>query len=249
MDREKKPNISPLPAILFWGLVWQAAALLMGNPLLLPGPVQVLRRMGQLMLTGDFWQITAVSIGRILLGVTVAAVLAVLLAVLTTRSALADTLIAPVMTAMQATPVASFAILVLIWVERDWVSVLICGMMVLPVVWNSVSTGIRVTDRDLLEMGKLFRLPPATRLRRIWVPSVMPFFRASCSSALGLGWKAGIAAEVLTVPARSIGRQISESKLYLLTEDLFAWTLTVVVLSLLLQKLMLKILEGRNSRA
>ena len=150
---------------------------------------------------------------------------------------------------MQATPVASFAILVLIWVDRNYVPALICGMMGLPIVWSSVSSGIRVTDPQLLEMAKVYRLPRLHTLRRIWIPSVMPFFRTACSSALGLGWKAGIAAEVLTVPKHSIGRMISEGKLYLMIEELFAWTLTVIVLSLVLQKIMLRLLQGRNGHA
>ena len=95
----------------------------------------------------------------------------------------------------------------------------------------------------------MYRLPRLRILRRIYVPSVMPFFRMACSSALGLGWKAGIAAEVLTVPRNSIGRMISESKLYLMTEELFAWTLAVVVLSLLLQKGMLYLLKRREDHA
>lgn len=249
MNREQRPKINGLPALLFWTAVWYLAALALKNPLLLPTPVQVLRCLGDLMLTASFWQVTAVSIGRILLGVVSAVALGVILAMLTTSSRLLETLIAPAMTAMQATPVASFTILVLIWVNRDFVPVLICGMMVLPVVWNSVSTGIRVTDRQLLEMARMYRLPRLRILRRIYVPSVMPFFRMACSSALGLGWKAGIAAEVLTVPHNSIGRMISESKLYLMTEELFAWTLAVVVLSLLLQKGMLYLLKGREGRA
>lgn len=249
MNREQRPKINGLPALLFWTAVWYLAALVLKNPLLLPTPVQVLRCLGDLMLTASFWQVTAVSIGRILLGVVSAVALGVILAMLTTSSRLLETLIAPAMTAMQATPVASFTILVLIWVNRDFVPVLICGMMVLPVVWNSVSTGIRVTDRQLLEMARMYRLPRLRILRRIYVPSVMPFFRMACSSALGLGWKAGIAAEVLTVPHNSIGRMISESKLYLMTEELFAWTLAVVVLSLLLQKGMLYLLKGREGRA
>ena len=149
----------------------------------------------------------------------------------------------------RATPVASFAILVLIWLDRDFVPVLICVMMVLPVIWNSVESGIRMTDAQLLEMAKVYRLPRLRVLRRIWIPAVLPYFRAACSSALGLGWKAGIAAEVLTVPKASIGRMISESKLYLMTEDLFAWTLTVVILSLLLQRIMLRLLQGRAGHA
>ena len=249
MNREQRPKINGLPALLFWTAVWYLAALALDNPLLLPTPVQVLRCLGNLMLTASFWQITVVSICRILLGVVSAFILGVILAVLTTNSRLLETLIAPAMTAMQAAPVASFTILVLIWMDRDFVPVLICGMMVLPVVWNSVSAGIRVTDRQLLEMAQMYRLPRSRVLRRIYIPSVMPFFRTACSSGLGLGWKAGIAAEVLTVPKRSIGRMISDSKLYLLTEELFAWTLAVIVLSLLLQKVMLHLLKGRGNHA
>jgi NitT/TauT family transport system permease protein len=249
MNRQQLPKGNTLPAVVFWVAVWQLAATGMDNPLLLPTPVQVLRCWGMMAVTPAFWQTATVSIGRILMGVLSAVLLGTVLAVLTSKSRLLNTLIAPAMTAMQATPVASFTILVLIWVDRNYVPVLICGMMGLPIVWNSVSSGLRMTDPQLLEMAKVYRLAKPTVLWRIWIPSVMPFFRMACSSALGLGWKAGIAAEVLTVPKRSIGRMISDSKLYLLTEELFAWTLTVIVLSLLLQKIMLRLLKGRDGHA
>ena len=246
MNKEHRPKIHALPALVFWLTVWQLAAGAMNNPLLLPGPVQVLQCLAAMALTAAFWQMTLVSIGRILLGVAAGILLGAALAVLTCRFRLLEILIAPAMTAIQATPVASFAILVLIWLDRDYVPVLICIMMVLPVIWGSVSTGIQTTDRQLLEMAAVYHLSPMVKLRRIWIPSVIPFFRAACSGALGLGWKAGIAAEVLTVPRSSIGRMISESKLYLMTPELFAWTLCVVILSLLLQKLMQQLLKGRG---
>ncbi len=249
MEKRTKTKVNGLPALLFWGLVWQAAAMAMGNPLLLPTPVLVLQRLWQLMAEAAFWQITLVSIGRVLLGVLLGVILGTLLAVLTSSNRLVDMLVAPAMTAIQAVPVASFAILVLLWLDRDFVPVLICVMMVLPVIWNNVGSGIRMTDPQLLEMAKVYRLPRLRILRRIWVPSVLPYFRAACINALGLGWKAGIAAEVLTVPKHSIGRMISEGKLYMMTEDMFAWTLTVVVLSLLLQRIMLQLLKGRDGHA
>lgn len=249
MNRAGRRKINALPALIFWVAVWYLAALAVRNPLLLPTPLAVLARLGELALTAAFWQTTLSSIGRILLGAALGIVLGVLLAILTGASSLANSLIAPAMTAIQAAPVASFAILVLIWVERDFVPVVICAMMVLPVIWTSVHTAIRITDPQLLEMAKVSRLPKMRVLRRIYVPSVLPFFRGACCNALGLGWKAGIAAEVLTVPKASMGRMISESKLYLMTEDLFAWTLAVVILSLLLQKVVLKMLAGRVRHA
>lgn len=249
MIRHPRPKVNGLPALFFWTVVWYLAAMAMDNPLLLPSPLQVLRCLGNLMQTAAFWQTVAVSIGRILLGILLAIVLGCVLAVVTTSCRLLEVLIAPAMTAMQATPVASFTILVLIWIDRDYVPVLICGMMVLPVVYNSVSTGIRVTDPQLLEMAKVYQLSKIQTLRRIWIPSVMPFFRTTCLNSVGLGWKAGIAAEVLTVPKHSIGRMIADSKLYLMTEELFASTLVVIVLSLLLQNLMLRLLNRRDIHA
>lgn len=241
--------VKNLLATLFWVAAWYLLAKFLGNPLLLPTPVQVLRRMGQLGATAEFWKVTLASIGRILTGAVCAMALGVVLAVMTEGSTLLGALIQPVMTAVQAAPVASFAILLLIWMDRDWVPVVICGMMVLPVVWSNVCTGIRQTDGQLMEMAKVYRLSRWKILTRIRIPSVMPYFQAACGSALGLGWKAGIAAEVLTVPKSSVGRMISEAKLYLMTEDLFAWTLTVVLLSLLLQKAVLALLKGRDDRA
>ena len=235
MNKKTSSSVKILPAILFWMAAWHILALRMDNVLLLPTPVMVLRRLGELALTAQFWQITLFSIGRILVGAVIAMGLGIVLAVLTCTVPLADSLIAPVMTAVQATPVASFTILVLI-----------CGMMVLPVVWNNVCAGIRLTDRALLEMAKVYRLSPMLVLKRIYVPSVMPYFRAACMSALGLGWKAGIAAEVLTVPKNSMGKMIAESKLYMMTEDLFAWTLAVGTLSLLIQTVVLRLLKGRE---
>ena len=249
MNKARIGKVSGIPALLFWTGVWWLGAKALGNTLLLPTPWQVFGCLLELAGTAGFWQTVGLSIGRILLGVITAVGLGVIVAVLTTRSRLAELLIAPAMTAMQVTPVASFTILVLIWLDRDWVPVLICGMMVLPVVWSGVSTGIRETDAQLLEMAKVYRLPRLRILKRIYLPSVLPFFRTACVSALGLGWKAGIAAEVLTVPKNSIGRMISDSKLYLLTEELFAWSLTVIALSLVLQGIMLRLLKGREKDA
>ena len=167
MNRQQRQKVTGLPALVFWTAVWYLAALGFRNPLLLPTPLQVLRCLGGMMVTASFWKITAISICRILLGVTGAVVLGTVLAVLTEKSRWLNLLIAPAMTAMQATPVASFTILVLIWLDRDYVPVLICGMMGLPLVWNSVSGGIRAADVQLLEMAKVYRLSTLQTVRRI----------------------------------------------------------------------------------
>ena len=72
----------------------------------------------------------------------------------------------------------------------------------------------------------------------IYFPQTKPFFKSACITGLGLAWKSGIAAEVISTPKLSIGRSLYESKLYIETPELFAWTLTVIILSIIAEKIL-----------
>ena len=57
-------------------------------------------------------------------------------------------------------------------------------------------------------------------------------------TGLGFAWKSGIAAEVIALPALSVGKNLYDTKIYLERADLFAWTLAVILLSLGLEALL-----------
>ena len=240
MNRKRSFLVS-LAVLLFWIAVWALLAALVNSELLLPGPGRVLQRFLSLAGTPAFWIAVGTSILRVMAGILSAIVLGILFAILTENSALCKALLSPVMVLIRSTPVASFIILALIWLGRGILPAFISALMVLPVIWANVSAGISAQDPLLLEMAQVYGFSRSRVLRRITLPTVLPYFRSALSSALGLGWKAGIAAEVLTVPQPSIGKMIFESKLYLETTDLFAWTLAVVLLSLLIERIILKL--------
>ena len=244
MSAKLRKTLRTLAVVLFWLLVWQLAAALAGQELLLPSPLRVARELLRLAGGAEFWLTVAQSIRRVLTGIASAVLLGILLALLTHKSALLRALLSPVMTLVKSTPVASFIILALVWLGRDVVPPVIAALMVLPVVWANVSQGLDGIDPQLLELAQVCRLPRGRVFRRITLPSVLPHLRAALCSALGLGWKAGVAAEILTVPARSIGKRIYEAKIYLETTELFAWTAAVVLLSLVIEGLLLR-LVGR----
>lgn len=98
-------------------------------------------------------------------------------------------LIRPLMQLIKAVPVASFIILALLWVRSANLAVLISFLMVLPVVYTAVLEGIQQTDRQLLEMAKVFRIPFSRALGAIWLPQVWPYFVQSCTVGMGLAWK------------------------------------------------------------
>ena len=138
--------------------------------------------------------------------------------------------------------------LALILFSSKNLAVLISFLIVLPVLYTNLLSGIRAADPQLLEMARVFRVPALRGIRYVYLPQVLPYFRSACGSALGLCWKSGIAAEVIGMPDGSIGEQLQQAKIYLNTPDLFAWTLVIVLVSLIFEKVFLALLK-RGERA
>lgn len=223
---------------LLWIAVWQVAALCVDREVLVPTPWSVAVRLFALGQTADFWSTVIFSILRITAGFLFGVVLGTLTGILTAKLPLSDDLLSPMLTVIRATPVASFIILALVWMGKDAIPVFISFLMVFPIMQSNVSAGVRATSPELLEMAQVYRVPPIRRVKALYVPAVLPYFSAGCRTCLGLAWKAGVAAEVISLPMRSIGRQLYYSKLYLETVGVFAWTVAVIVLSLLIDKLL-----------
>ena len=230
--------------LVFWLAVWAACYLAVGQDLLLASPLQVARRF-DFLTDAVFWQCVGMSLWRTAAAYVLGVAAAVLLAAASCASRLVDDVIRPAMAVVRATPVASFIILALVWLSSANVPILAGMLMVLPVVYANVREGVSSTDPQLMEMARMFRFTPWQTVRRVIIPSTMPTFLAACEACVGLCFKATIAAEVIGVPKNAIGTQLYHAKIYLETDALMAWTLVVILLSMLLEKL-LKAAIGRR---
>ena len=154
-----------------------------------------------------------------------------------------EVLMEPLIMVIKATPVASFIILCLIWIPSRNLSVFISFLMVFPVVYTNILEGIRQTDKQLLEMADSFGAGVGKKLQFIYLSQVMPYAVTACKLGLGLCWKAGIAAEVIGIPAGSIGEKLYKAKVYLETPDLFAWTIVIIAVSVGFEKIFMFVLR------
>lgn len=239
-----KAFIRGTASLIFWLAVWYLLAKKMNQEVLLPSPSSVFSRLWELLATADFYTVCFSSLGRILLGILSGVLCGAIFAVITVNLRFVDTLISPLLSVIKATPVASFIILAMLWIDRSDLPAMITFLIVFPVVWANVSEGIRATPKDLLEIAKVFKFSHIKKIFCIYLPSLIPFLISTTKSALGLAWKAGIAAEVLSVPEKAIGSQIYSAKIFLETTDLFAWTLVTIVLSVIVEKVVGGALEA-----
>ena len=244
---KKKKSIA-LWAVLFWLLVWQLGSMALHRDIQLDSPVRVAQTLLELAGTRRFWASIGGSLVRIVGGFILAAVCGTLAAALAARYRRIEELFAPLVLAMKTIPVASFIILALIWMGSKNLAVLIAFLMVFPILYTNVLSGIRATDVKLLVMARVFRVTALRRIRCIDLPQVMPYFRAGCTLGLGLCWKAGVAAEVIGMPVPSIGERLQQAKVYLDTPELFAWTLVIVLMSVGFEKLFMAALGALERR-
>ena len=249
-NRNRSRTLFLLLPPAFWLGVWQLGAWLVelhvegrGNELLLPYPVTVLLALLRLARSPEFWWTALASLARVAAGMAGGAALGVLLAALACASPWCRRLFAPVIRIIRATPVVSFILLVLLWTGRDLVPAVIAGLMVLPVVWENVTQGLRATDGQLLELARAYRFSRWKTVRLVYLPSLRPYLRSAAANAMGLAWKSGVAAEVLCLPRLGIGAQISRAKQAFETADLFAWTAAVILLSLLMERALTRLIR------
>jgi len=218
--------------------IWVILTIAVNNSLLLPSPVQTLQALISLAGEAEFWQSIGMSFLRVILGFVLGCIAGVVLATAGYYVNLLDCVIRPTMTLLKSVPVASFIMLVILLFKRDVLPVFVCFVMVTPIVWSGVSLALDSLPEQYLELVHAYKLPRGKRITRLYIPWVMPYLAEACVTALGFAWKSGIAAEVLCQPSLAIGTGIYESKIYLEPASLFAWTATVVIFSLILEKLL-----------
>ena len=221
--------------VLIWILLWELAARLAGSRLLLAGPRETLMALFSLAGTAAYRGALLKTALRVLSGFLAGSLTAAVLAAFSYRFSIIRDFLSPAVTLLRSVPVVSFIILVLIWAGHEAASVVISAFVCFPIVYQNTLNGLLATDPKLLEMAEVFRIPLSGRMRAIYLPQLRPFLESALSLAVGMGFKSGIAAEVLAQPAGTVGNGLYRSKIFLDTAEMFAWTFSAVVLCRVLE--------------
>lgn len=233
--------------IALWGIA-SAAAKKAGVSLVLPSPAAVGGAFVHLLGQKSFYLSCGRSMLRVLTGWAAGLAGGAALALLTFSSRPLRAFFTPALHIVKATPVASFIILALVVMGAGRVPAFTGALISLPVAWANLTEGLSSPDKKLLEMAKAFHMPKKNLVKCIYLPALRPYFTAAATTAMGFAWKACIAAEVICTPKGSIGAGIYNAKIYLETPELFAWTIAVILLSVLLEALLKGLLRLSERR-
>ena len=226
-----------LATMALWYAIWAFFAWRIGISFILPSPHEAFSEFFKLLPKAEFAKAVFSSLGRVVSGYLIGMVTGAIAALLAHFILPLKVFFSPLVRVVRATPVASFILICVLWMKTSTVPVFIALLMVFPIVYENVLAGLSKTDSALKEAAEAYSFSGIEKLMYLYIPSALPYFGSASTVSLGLAWKSCVSAEVLSVCAASVGYYIYTSKLYFETEQLFAWTIAIVVLSVMLEYL------------
>jgi NitT/TauT family transport system permease protein len=218
-------------------VAWKIASLVLGAEIILPSPEKTIVSFFNLLKTREFYTIILFSIERGLIGFIISLVLGLLAGFFSGFNKVFSKIFEPVLAIIRSTPVMSVILIALIWFKSNNVPIFASFLMSFPIICTNIREGIKNIDKNLVDMAVIYKIKRKRIISEIYFPSVMPFIIAAISTSIGIGWKVIIAAEVLSQPKYAIGTSLQDSKLYLNMDQVFAWTITAILIGYLFEKI------------
>lgn len=239
--------IQKIIAVIFWLVVWQLLASYIDSNLIIAGPYEVLLKIKTLLVEKKFYTIVFTSTYRIIISYIISIIVAIVLALLASKYRFFETLIYPLVSILRSIPVASIIIVLFLFLPSKYISLVVSMMMVIPLIYSSMLVAIKNKDRQLEEMAKIFNVPFLIRLKDIYINNTLLILKPALENSISFAFKSAIAAEVIAAPNMTIGNALYEAKIYLNTDDLFAWTFICILLSIIFE-ISIKFLIARMNK-
>ena len=237
MKNKLKNLFTSLGSILIWVAVWQICADIVNHPYFLPGVSDTFSSFIALVQRSEFYRAVILTLLRVIFGLFIGVSLGVGLAILSHHVKPIRILLTPLISVMKATPVASFIVLLWILLSSDAIAVVIAVMMVMPIIWQNILDAYSSIDKETEEMCRAYEFSRVKKFKLLTLPTLLNFFIPSLVTSIGLAWKSEIAAEIIAYTTNSIGQYINDAKYNLHTSEVFAWTLVVIILSIIFERL------------
>ena len=239
-----KNSLKKLFIILFWLVIWEIFALIINKEIYLPSPISTFKTLIEILLDKTTYVVILSSTARTLLGLILSCIFGIILGFICGLNDFLYELMNPIVIIIRSTPIVSIIILAIIWLKSSNVPIFASFLMCFPVIFTNVATGIRNTDKKILEMCKVYKLSIFEVIKSVYFYSIIPYIYSAIISSIGIAWKASSAAEVLSMPKYSIGKYLFYAKTNLEPTELFSWTIIIIVISSLLEAMFFKI--GRD---
>ena len=218
------------------GVWFLVSAIIDLNNMIFPSPYNTFKLMFELLGKKETYRYLGFSVVRLLAGFGASFVLAFLLGMLVNNSEALYKFFTPIITFFKAAPTATFVFLFIVLVGGRQAPAFVVITMTFPILYESVVSALRSTDKTVLEAAKMDGAGKFKTLLKVQIPLGMPFISLGLLSTFGMAFKVEIMAEIITgITKGGIGTMIKISNLLDGTDltAMFAYSLMAIILVLI----------------
>jgi ABC-type nitrate/sulfonate/bicarbonate transport system permease component len=225
-----------LRTMIVFLLVWQAASMWIGNPILLPAPIAVARSFVELAGTGELLTNVAVSVWRLVLSFALAAVVAVPLGFAMGLNRTIFEMIDPTVELLR--PISGIA-----WIPLGLfilgigdalpTAIMFYGAF-FPLLMNTIAA-VSSVERSYLNAARTLGVGRTTVLMQVILPAALPGILVGARLAAGAGWMSMVAAELIGAPS-GLGFAVEWYRELLMTPKVLAFIVLIGLMGYLFDR-------------
>ena len=229
---------------LFYFIIWQMIAMIVNQSVILPSFLDVLNRLVYILSDVSFYNHLFITLFRVILGTLSAFVLSFIFAILSYDFKLINQALKPLVLVSKTIPNITYILLVLIWFSREMSVFFVTLLILFPVLYTQISTGLLGINPEHLEVLKLYPETYFHRLTKVIIPLIRISLFEGLKGALSLGFKVGVMAEILGQVQPGLGYLMHIARMNFETIDLFAYTAIMIMVVVLIEKSMDQMKRG-----
>ena len=230
---------------LFYFILWQMIAMIVNQSVILPSFLDVLNRLVYILSDVSFYNHLFITLFRAILGTLSAFILSFIFAILSYDFKLINQGLKPLVLVSKTIPNITYILLVLIWFSREMSVFFVTLLILFPVLYTQISTGLLGINPEHLEVLKLYPETYFHRLTKVIIPLIRISLFEGLKGALSLGFKVGVMAEILGQVQPGLGYLMHIARMNFETVDLFAYTAIMIMVVVLFEKSM-DFIKNRN---
>lgn len=186
-----------LPVIII--VAWWFATKDGGIPVGILPPISLVKQgLIEMITSGELQQDLVVSLGRVLKGYLVSAILGITLGSLIGMFRPFKNMTVPLITVIRQIPIIAWIPLIIMWAgigEPSKIIIIVLAAF-FPILVNT-EAGIEETPAGLLEVASLYKLSPWETFIKVYLPHALSHILVGLKLGLGVSWMAVVAAEMI----------------------------------------------------
>ena len=180
----------------------------------------------------------AITLKVTLTALAMSVIISLCVAIIFYFSRIVEKTMMPITVVLQVTPIIAIAPLISIWVDNSEIATLICAFLVafFPLLTNTI-TGLKSTEKNHLDLMKLYRANKIQLLRYVVLPNALPYFLSGLKISTGLALIGAIVGEFVIGPISGhsgLAYRIIESGYQLEIPKMFASVVLISITGIML---------------